>query len=341
MAERDRRRQKRKERPPQQSIEKAQVTVESRAKRSFTLSLRDRLTMGVAIGGALAIASVAGFCLNSQPQQVPNLTDQEIVTELKGLNQDLGNADNDQTTAILGRSFELATIFFCKEVSCSPDQYQSFKGSMILQDKDTFFKEASEKVTCKGQIVDPNTTAYTDPFLKKTYFNRETNNDPAGAELLFGDGLHELYHLKAPLLQLNNDGKREPYQPNATTHPIALVHGVKRQILQPEKNLPGKVCYGVYRQPLDEAIVEHSASLGTQRLGIKKRLAYTSEVENYTELVRYHYARDHRILLGLQQQSRDEDFIRNVGAKLGYSPAEQLGQGDIFLAEYFNPIRSN
>lgn len=221
----------------------------------------------------------------------------------------------------------LAVGFFCKEMGYDPKNYQ---GKIKYLWNDEFQKDLRESSSCiinedeygYGRVgLDEQTVSINlNMILYDSPTTKTLQQDPGMS--LFGDVVHELLHVSTPLLP----------DPESPTNKLRGLGVLKPD---PQGNKGDMSCYSVFRQQLEEAVVEEANTVMLLKVGIGGIApSYESWVQRYRMgVIDRFFQGDNKPLLKLQQQSNQIGFFSLVGEKLGvFSPVAQREAGEKYLA---------
>lgn len=212
---------------------------------------------------------------------------------------------------------ELAVEYFSQEMGYDARSYQ---GRLhFLRDGD--YKKRMRETGCIERPSDESQIAFVHALLPDMFFNLNAHLEISRnrAQMLFQSILHELFHVSAPTLV------------NTETTPQTKTKGLLILQPNPEKSKPGDICHDTLAFPLEEAIVTDATDRMLQKLGLKKMLPdhdkdYKMWVERYRRgIIDKLFGGDHKPLLDLHQETRQQDFFSLIGQKLG-DPAGQAAR---------------
>lgn len=153
------------------------------------------------------------------------------------------------------------------------------------------------------------------------------------ATLLFQGAVHELHHLKAPLLKLEPP-RRLPVSDKGDFVIVAFVKGVNALSPVPELNYSGRKCFRKLGMFMEEAVVEDATLriMGKYRIQSSDPSIYGVFVEKYrSAVIDRLFAGDHLPLLKLQQESRRNDFFAEIGRRIDPSNPDSLTSGENYM----------
>jgi hypothetical protein len=247
------------------------------------------------------------------------------------------------------RIFTLAARDVCTEVLCDP---RKFDGTNIYLSDFDFQNRSRINSGCKNPQIPTDVQATAGAFDNQIIFNisgltlnlvsKQPWTNPA--ETIYLESGHEILHANTPL--------KEPNFPQFITDSktgqqvkVDLNKGLGSWVETPSDALPGRKCYTLYRQQIEELIVQDAIERITRRAGItnlppvypRLTLLYRSRV------LEPYFGGDNRPLLLLQQQSDQVHFFSLIGEKLGAEPDlfDQAAKGEGYLASIFAGLPLN
>ncbi|TSC86369.1 MAG: hypothetical protein G01um10147_892 [Microgenomates group bacterium Gr01-1014_7] len=262
----------------------------------------------------------------STQELLPRETIQYYQRELQNLNQEVFR--NPQSfKEIAPRIGNLAVAYFCSEMGYDPKE---FEGRIKYLWSDDHKRIRLEESSCIIQNTPDD--QYGGIMLDKDWlgvnlttilygFPHEGKPRGTAAITLFSTLIHELHHLKAPLLddpEINEPGVK--------------IRGVGRLRPVPGNSKTDLVCYEAVRKSLEEAIVEESTDRMVSKIGIGRSPIedYSRWVSNYRRsILNPLFNGDNKPLLRLHQQSKPKELFELVGIKLGatkQTDARKMGE---------------
>lgn len=333
--------------------------VEKQAKLPPVLSLKTKITLGfIAISTALLSIACSGQPSQARESTRPSTAitathpSDPTVIRLNELNKALSEKPENITT--IGPQISLlATDYYCTQLQCSSDELNRLKNSFEFLPNEDFQKQiiGTNWCTTSDQDLQPHQGGFVGGFYyfrnRKIYLNSDgiikgadgtPRKDPG--LILFDYSLHEIGHARPPVLQNSGDNKLVPYLENEQDPPLTIVHGILRYVYTPDRNLDGKPCYIVYRQYIEEAVIDDNNERLLKRLGLPKTTSASVEAtRNYQVIINQYFRGDPSILFSFHQRSEESNFVGNLGLALGYPQNEAANAGDRFLAIWFVPNR--
>ncbi len=266
---------------------------------------------------------------NTQPTENPKDEISSYRDRLVSLNNETYAAtlkDPDKFKEIAPRIADLATAFFCQEMGYDPARYS---GKFSFEWNNDYIKRRENSSGCIDTTTSDDQYAYTKGDSQEISFNLtkhlygDVSNQTLSKDaaiMLFNTTLHELHHVTSPVISLDNQNG-----------PPVKQRGLGLLLPRSSGNKPGLQCYIPNRVQLEEAIVEHS----TQKMLDKLRISppavssYNIWVERYQKgIINKLFHGDYTQLLKLHQQTKQDDFFRLIGQKLGASSGTLITAGE-------------
>ena len=258
----------------------------------------------------------------SNQDLLPRETIQYYLTQLRNFDEEIMKNPN-RFREFAPKIGDLAAAYFSNQMGYDKARYL---GKMHFLSEDEF----RERVTNNPDCIDVNSddTALASIFIESQDINfnltrilaksipKSGQGHPATG--LFSVTIHELHHHSAPVLSFNNN----PYKLKGAL------------FLQP--NQAGYSCPEGVRLELEEAIVQDSTERMLNKLGLSMRPSeqYIKWVNLYKEnIINKLFEGDHKQLLRLHQETKQDEFFTLVGLKLGSPSAQARQAGEEYISD--------
>lgn len=264
------------------------------------------------------------------PQETPSPETLKVKADLLNLNQEvLKNPQNFKEIA--NKIGSLAINYFCQEMDYDP---KSYEGKTFFEWGEDYLGVRNEKNDCISTYMREDNVGTVTYNRNEMIFNltvalypdqknKQLNNYPAIS--LFAAIVHEALHASPP-------NKSE-----ANKDIEVKLRGMGTMVPAPSSSGWIGLCYVNARKPLEEAIVEDASQRLMRRLGLPTNVDPNSDY--YMWVSRYRmgvidrfFAGDHITLLKLHQQTKQEDFFKLIGERMGLPPEKQAQEAEIYLS---------
>lgn len=259
-----------------------------------------------------------------------NRADEAINYQTRLAELDAKIIDIESFEEVAGQIGDLAVKYFFKEMDYDLDRYN---GRLYFVRNSDYEKKKQEITGCIETDTAEDEYAFTGVSSQDMVFNLSSHLVYTDSKLisanhaqqLFSDVLHELHHAAPPVLQEIDTPAPEKWRGLTFLEPKL------------EKSQANNVCYRVERGPLEEAIVTDSTNFMLERLGLTNMVGKPAEdyrmwVKRYREgIVDKLFGGDHKPLLRLHQQTRQNAFFSLIGEKLRAPSNQRAEAGEEYV----------